>query len=902
MRLMKAALVTLVLALSCAAQTSVSSPPFPSGAQGNAVILSGPGLGTAVSNTVHSSAFASGTSLATLLAACPASPTPCYVVLDPSTTAVPVSAATTIGSNTQQVIIEDQGVPLNCTGTTGADCIDLSSNGSLNCVKKGITSNSSGCQLTNSSTSNITSLITNTNHDGATGGTQFQLSGWQINPNNSSIITQAALWLVAVEGNGSYVRDTNISGMAGKIGSACTGQPTGIFCVVSIEDGPATGATADLLFDTVYLTCSAKTACVNLNITSGAGSGVGQNYVFNNLDVGDGSQATGCISGAGCMINIDGSVGGTNTSHYVTSVVFNGIEMESGSGESGNFIEERNCRVCIYNGVSFSGGPALSNGLVISQVGSGTTGVTMLTGRSLSSHVSNDLVDNTINGTVVTNAEPDVAYLYPGSESGGYYNDGVLNVTGNLALPNLTANSNPLCIPSGVVTNVGCSGSSSGANTALSNLAAVAINTALLPGTTNSIALGSASFIWSNLFANAVTDSGLTQDALAYAGSGGLLTGLNSPTANGNYQVGFNVTAGAAVPPTASLPGVPLNPQTGTTYTYLYSDRAGYVSFNNAGAIAVTLPQAGTPGFTQNWVNLSCDIGAGTATITPSTSTISYSTGTSYTSGATSLALATGQCAWIYSDNINYFAVVRSGGGGGGTTTNALTMNNSGSGASSGATFNGGTAVTLSYNTIGAADTTLNNLGTTAINAALLPATTNTIAVGSSADLWSNVFSSLLTTGTAPTVTTPGTGYYIFGTDGTEPASIGSGTSGFVMDSTSNCPVLWANATEIGCTLAAQESVISFSATPTFTATSSSNIITLTANVTSSTLAAGYGGQPMTITICQNGTGGFTFVWPSNVRGAMTIGSIASKCSSQSFTYSANQTAWMATGAGVINE
>jgi hypothetical protein len=38
----------------------------------------------------------------------------------------------------------------------------------------------------------------------------------------------------------------------------------------------------------------------------------------------------------------------------------------------------------------------------------------------------------------------------------------------------------------------------------------------------------------------------------------------------------------------------------------------------------------------------------------------------------------------------------------GGTTTNALTMNSSGSGASSGTTFNGSSAVTLSYNTLGA--------------------------------------------------------------------------------------------------------------------------------------------------------------------------------------------------------
>lgn len=48
-------------------------------------------------------------------------------------------------------------------------------------------------------------------------------------------------------------------------------------------------------------------------------------------------------------------------------------------------------------------------------------------------------------------------------------------------------------------------------------------------------------------------------------------------------------------------------------------------------------------------------------------------------------------------------------GGGGGTTTNALTMNNSGSGAASGTTFNGSAAQTISYNTIGAPSTTGTN-------------------------------------------------------------------------------------------------------------------------------------------------------------------------------------------------
>ena len=49
----------------------------------------------------------------------------------------------------------------------------------------------------------------------------------------------------------------------------------------------------------------------------------------------------------------------------------------------------------------------------------------------------------------------------------------------------------------------------------------------------------------------------------------------------------------------------------------------------------------------------------------------------------------------------------------GGTTTNALTLNNSGTGAASGSTFNGSAAITLSYNTIGAQQAlTLTTTGT----------------------------------------------------------------------------------------------------------------------------------------------------------------------------------------------
>ena len=103
-----------------------------------------------------------------------------------------------------------------------------------------------------------------------------------------------------------------------------------------------------------------------------------------------------------------------------------------------------------------------------------------------------------------------------------------------------------------------------------------------------------------------------------------------------------------------------------------WSDRATYVTFSNSSPVAVTLPQAGTTGFDQNYVSKACNIGAGTATITPnSTSTISYTSGATYTSAASSMALTTGQCANISSDGANYFANIP----GGALTSVGMTVN-----------------------------------------------------------------------------------------------------------------------------------------------------------------------------------------------------------------------------------
>ncbi len=63
--------------------------------------------------------------------------------------------------------------------------------------------------------------------------------------------------------------------------------------------------------------------------------------------------------------------------------------------------------------------------------------------------------------------------------------------------------------------------------------------------------------------------------------------------------------------------------------------------------------------------------------------------------------------------------------------------------------------------------------------------------------------------------------------------------------------------------------------------------ITLTTNVTSSTLDVtnGLGGQLVVYNICQNSTGGFTFVWPTNVKGGGTPGTAANLCSRQLFLF-----------------
>jgi hypothetical protein len=175
------------------------------------------------------------------------------------------------------------------------------------------------------------------------------------------------------------------------------------------------------------------------------------------------------------------------------------------------------------------------------------------------------------------------------------------------------------------------------------------------------------------------------QNSLAYyvnTGTANTVGPLAAPTLPGSYIVVEKPSAGVVTSPFALLPGVVPNPQTCSGNAYVYEqtdsivDRAAYTTFNDSSSCAVTLPQAGSTGFGSNWVNVTCDIGSGPVVITPQTSTISYTTGSAYTSAATSVTLSQGQCIWIYSDNSNYFGILLGGSTGGGVSGSWTSNNN----------------------------------------------------------------------------------------------------------------------------------------------------------------------------------------------------------------------------------
>ena len=140
-----------------------------------------------------------------------------------------------------------------------------------------------------------------------------------------------------------------------------------------------------------------------------------------------------------------------------------------------------------------------------------------------------------------------------------------------------------------------------------------------------------------------------------------------------------------------------------------------------------------------------------------------------------------------------------------------------------------------------------------------------------------------------PTSTTPG---------GVKTIACGGGNSVNSIDGTgaAHCAANGGSSAIVG-----SAETVTFSGTPTFSNSTRASIITLTANITTFTLAAGVDGQEKTLTFCQNATG-YSVLPPASVHGFFSVGLQANKCSSQHFTYYGSQSAWLADSTGILNQ
>ena len=352
-------------------------------------------------------------------------------------------------------------------------------------------------------------------------------------------------------------------------------------------------------------------------------------------------------------------------------------------------------------------------------------------------------------------------------------------------------------------------------------------------------------------FAQTVTVNGIPNQVLTAVPNASL----------SNSSITFNGACGETSPGSVALGGTVsytnqtlVNAQTGTSYTVLSSDCGKFVTFSNAASQAVTLPQA-TGSFASGYIWYASNLGAGTVTITPTTSTIN---------ALSTLTLTTGQGAMIVSDGTNYQILIGKSSSSSGTVTSVG--------------FTGGL--------ISVANATTTPAFTVAGTSGGIPYFSSAAAWASSAVLAANAVVLGGGAGAAPTVTATDT------------------TTTHALFATAGAPAFRAlAATDLPVVVAPGVNAVTFSATPAFNLSLGNNqTITLTANVTSFTITNGTAGQHFLIDWIQDATGSRTVSSPpAALHGFFTIGTTASKHNAQEY-YTPDGSNFYALAPGIINQ
>ena len=361
----------------------------------------------------------------------------------------------------------------------------------------------------------------------------------------------------------------------------------------------------------------------------------------------DGNSATDCTTGGGST-NVNCQYNGSTWAQAVAS--------SSGS----------TAYSALTGGTNGSAAMVCGTGCSIATSGSGTNAATSLSGNIAESQVTNLTTD-------LAAKAPLASPTFTGAPTVPGYVPTTTTVNGHALSSNVTVSASDLStgtlphaqlptLLSGDIPNNAANTSGTAAN--LSGTPALPNGTTATTqtGGDNTAKIATDAFVLANGWTNPMTTLG---DSLV-GGASGAATRIAGPTGvNGVPQVWTSTPASGLATQQAWAPtGVTPRASTCTSNldTIVATDRGNYVTWTDASACAVTLPASNSTGFASNVVLKGCNIGAGTVTITPTTSTISYTLGGAYTSGASSVALTTGQCVVVFSDNTNYFANLTGGG------------------------------------------------------------------------------------------------------------------------------------------------------------------------------------------------------------------------------------------------
>ena len=463
--------------------------------------------------------------------------------------------------------------------------------------------------------------------------------------------------------------------------SISSGQVTGLgtFATANAATPPAIGGTTPAAGAFTTLSASSGTfTAVAGGVTIGTPTG--------------GAEGAGTLNMTGCFVNgVACGTGGSTAWSAITGGTNSTAAMVVGTGAS--LATSGSGTITATNTTGVNGAAVPASAAVLASNGSNQlTALTLGNALAVSSSVlqTQKLINAQV-GTTYTVASTDAAKLVTftnasaiavtlpqatGSFAAGFTFDAEDKGAGTVTITPTTSTINgaaTLTLP----TNNGCTITSDGTNYQVSACTSIdtATFTQLTSGTNSTAAMlvGTGASLGATgsgtLTATAAPFSGLTTGSNTTAtmtvGTGGTITVSGTGVNNANQVNGATVPASAAVlasngssQATALTLGNNLavssgvlnttqliNAQTGTSYAIASTDAGKLITASNASAQAYTLVQATTAGFTAGY---SFDIqnkGAGTVTITPTTSTIN---------GSATLVLTTNQGCTVTSDGANY--------------------------------------------------------------------------------------------------------------------------------------------------------------------------------------------------------------------------------------------------------